>query len=66
MVHAFNEEKFKDVVDNGIKISGVVVEESQSAIHEYYFRRLGLVISTFIITILAISLYMYVRRLERK
>ena len=34
-------------------------EESKSAIHEYYFRRFGLVISTLIITLLAISLYMY-------
>ena len=66
MVHAFNEAKFKDVVDTGLKTSGVVVEESQAAIHEYYFRRYGLVISTFIITILALSLYLFVRRLERK
>ena len=66
MVHAFNEEKFRDVVDKGIKISGLIAEESKSAIHEYYFRRLGLVISTLIITILAMSLYLYVRRLERK
>ena len=66
MVHAFNKEKFEDIVDNGMKISGIVVEESHAAIHEYYFRRFGLVISTFIITILAISLYLYVRRLERK
>jgi predicted CXXCH cytochrome family protein len=66
MVHAFNEEKFKEVVDNGIKISGLIGEESKLAIHEYYFRRFGLVVSTFIITILAISLYLYVRRLEHR
>ena len=66
MVHAFNEEKFKEVVDNGIKTAGLIAGESKLAIHEYYFRRLGLVVSTFIITILAISLYLYVRRLEHR
>jgi hypothetical protein len=44
----------------------LIAEESQSAIHEYYFRRFGLVIATCIITLLALSLYLYVRRLERK
>jgi predicted CXXCH cytochrome family protein len=66
MVHAFNETKFKEVVDGGIKTSSIIAEESKAAIHEYYFRRFGLVISTLIITMLAISLYLYVRRLERK
>jgi len=66
MVHAFSEGKFKEVVDNGIKISALIAEESQSAIHEYYFRRFGLVIATCIITLLALSLFLYVRRLERR
>jgi predicted CXXCH cytochrome family protein len=66
MVHAFNEQKFKTVVDNGMKTAAIVSEEAHTAIHDYYFRRLGLVISTLIITMLAVSLYMYVRRLERK
>ncbi len=66
MVHAFNEAKFKEVVDNGLKTADLVETESQSAIHEYFFRRIGLAIATIIITILAISLYAFVRRLERK
>ncbi|MGD1044098.1 MAG: ammonia-forming cytochrome c nitrite reductase subunit c552 [Bacteroidota bacterium] len=66
MVHAFSEGKFREIVENGIRISSMIGEESQSAIHEYYFRRFGLVISTLIITLLAISLYLYVRRLERR
>jgi len=65
MVHAFNEPKFKEVVDNGLKTANLVVLESQTSIHEYFFRRIGLVISTFIITILAVVLYLFVRRLER-
>ncbi|MCX6122193.1 MAG: cytochrome c3 family protein [Ignavibacteriales bacterium] len=66
MVHAFNEGKFREIVDNGIKVSSVIAEEATAAIQEYYFRRFGLVISTLIITLLAISLYLYVRRLEKK
>jgi predicted CXXCH cytochrome family protein len=66
MVHAFNEGKFRDVVEHGMNVASIVSEDARAAIHDYYFRRWGLVISTFIITILAISLYTYVRRLERK
>ena len=66
MVHAFNEAKFKEVVDIGLKTAGIVVSESQSSIDEYYFRRIGLAVATIIITILAASLYTFVRRLERR
>ena len=65
MVHAFNEEKFIEVIGNGLKTTAFIAEESNTAIHEYFFRRIGLVISTFILTILAVSVYLYVRRLER-
>ena len=66
MVHAFNEAKFQEVVDNGLKTADFVISESQSSIHEYFFRRIGLAVSTIIITILALALYAFVRRLERK
>jgi len=66
MVHAFNESKFKEVVDNGLKTANEVIQESQTSIHEYFFRRIGLGISTIILSILAVSLYVYVRRLEKK
>jgi hypothetical protein len=54
------------VVDNGLKTADFVISESQSSIHEYFFRRIGLAVSTIIITILALALYAFVRRLERK
>ena len=65
-VHAFNEKKLETVVDKGMKSAEEVSGEAGEAIHEYYFRRWGLGISTIIITILAISLYSYIRRIERK
>ncbi|MEW5799157.1 MAG: cytochrome c3 family protein [Bacteroidota bacterium] len=66
MVHSFNEQQFNEVISAGIAVASIVQTEAQSAVDEYYFRRKGLGISTFIITILAISLYTYIRRLERK
>jgi predicted CXXCH cytochrome family protein len=65
-VHAFSEEKFTEVINNGLKTSAFIVVESESAIREYYFRRIGLAIATLIITLVALFLFLYVRRLEKK
>jgi hypothetical protein len=64
-VHAFNEGQFREVVAKGFVSASVVQGEAQSAIDEYYFRRIGLGVATLIITIVAISLYIFIRRLER-
>lgn len=66
MVHSFNEEQFREIVTAGISVASLVQSEAQSAVDEYYFRRKGLGISTFIITVLAISLYLYIRKIESK
>ncbi len=66
MVHSFDEAKFRAVVEKGIGVSKEVAEEGRQAIHEYYFRRWGLGVATLIITIVGISLYVTVRRIERK
>jgi hypothetical protein len=64
-VHAFNEEKFEEVINKGLKTASYVELESENAIHEYYFRRIGLAIATIIITLMALLLFLYVRRLEK-
>jgi len=66
MVHSFNEQKFAETVDKGLKTAALVSSEGQAALEEYRFRRIGLGIASIIITILAISLYVFIRRLERK
>lgn len=66
IVHAFDETKLRDAVDKGLAISSVVKIEAERAIDEYYFRRIGLGIATLIITIVGISLYLLIRRIERK
>jgi len=64
MIHSFNEAKFREVVSAGISVTLFVQSEAQKAIDEYYFRRKGLGISTLIITILAVSLYLYIKKIE--
>jgi hypothetical protein len=66
MVHAFNEGRFKEVAAKGISVSATVTEEANKALDEYVFRRLGLGFATLAITLLAISLYVYIRRVERR
>lgn len=63
-VHSFDEAKLREVVLKGLNATTFASDEAHSALDEYVFRRIGLGIATLIITILAISLYLYIRRLE--
>jgi len=65
-VHAFNETKFREVVEKGLVTASVVTSDATQAIHEHAFRRIGLGVATLIITIVAVSLYLFIRRLERR
>ena len=66
MVHSFNEQKFRETIGKGLATTSFVTEEAHHAIDEYFFRRIGLGVATLIITILAVSLYLFIRRIERK
>ena len=66
MVHASDVARFSGVVEKGLKTADIVAGEGQEAIDEYYFRRIGLGVATLIITVLAVSLYVFIRRLERR
>ncbi len=66
MVHSFDEAKFNEVIDKGLKVTSSVKVEAADAIHEFYFRRIGLGVSLVIISFLALILYFYIRRIERK
>jgi hypothetical protein len=54
------------VVDKGLVAAGVVAGEGRQAIDEYYFRRWGLGVATLIITVVGISLYVTIKRIERR
>jgi hypothetical protein len=66
MVHSFDEKQFQQVVEKGLKTADGISADARHAVEDYYFRRWGLGVATLIITVLSISLYLYIRRLERK
>jgi hypothetical protein len=66
IVHSFDFEKFKAVVDRGLSIATAAKQEGDQAVHEYYVRRIGLGIATLFMTLLAVSLFLIIRRMEGK
>lgn len=66
VVHSFNEEKFRAVAEKGLATAGVVRQEAELAIGEFFFRRIGLGIATLVITILVVVLFLYLRRIEAR
>ncbi len=66
MVHAFNLEKFREVTTKGRMTAAEVTGSAQAALEEHQFRRVGFGISTGILTLLVISLALYIRRMEQK
>ncbi|MEX2116116.1 MAG: cytochrome c3 family protein [Bacteroidota bacterium] len=65
-IHAFDTKRLLEVAGGGKVTAETVVTEAEGAIDEYYFRRIGLGVSTLIITILAISLFLYIKRIEKE
>jgi predicted CXXCH cytochrome family protein len=65
-VHTFDPAKFKDIVGKGLLISSDATADAKQAIHEYYFRRVGLGVSVFLISLLVFGLFLYLRRIEKK
>jgi predicted CXXCH cytochrome family protein len=66
MVHAFNEARFREVATKGLLVSATVSQEATQALDEYVFRRVGLGLATLAITVLAASLYVFIKKLERR
>ena len=65
-VHSFDLQKFREVVGAGLGSALIVAGEAKKLIEEYYFRRWGLGVASLIISVLAVSLYTYIRRIERR
>ncbi len=64
-IHAFNPDSVTTVAAKGDSTALKVLANAEALIGEYYFRRIGFLIATFIITILAIALYLKIRRMEK-
>jgi len=65
MVHSFDQSKFSETIDKGLNVTTSVTQDMSNAIDDYYFRRWGLGVSSLIITILAMSLFFYIKRIEK-
>ena len=65
IIHSFDEERFNPVLQRGLKLASDVSGDANKAVDEYYFRRTGLLVVSLIITCLGVSLYIFIRRIER-
>lgn len=66
ITHTSNLDEFKREIMPGYELIDMVIKVGTDAIDEYYFRRWGLGISTLLITILVIALYLKIKQIERK
>ena len=64
LVHAFDSMIVAEEADKGIALAATVKANASGLIEEYYFRRKGLGLATLFITILALALYLKIRRLD--
>ena len=65
VLHSADLEKYKESIQKGFEITTKAEKAGQDAVDDYYFRRKGLGIVTIMVTILAILLYLKIKRLEK-
>jgi predicted CXXCH cytochrome family protein len=59
-------EKYLNTINEGFKITNKAKIDGEEAVNEYYFRRLGLGVSTIFITIICVTLYFKLKKIEKK
>lgn len=64
--HYGDAEKYINSISEGFKITSKAKITGKEAVDEYYFRRLGLGVSTVFITLLCITLYLKLKKIEKK
>lgn len=65
-IHSFKVDELAEVACPGIATVMAAHKAGDAAVREYHFRRQGLAIASFIITLLAILLYLKIRRIDRE
>lgn len=65
VIHSFDTGRVRETVGKGLAAAAAVKLEGEAAVDQYYFRRMGLGVSTLVITVLAVALWLYIRRIER-
>lgn len=64
-VHTFNLEEYEKEIEPGFQLAKETVQNGQTAVDNYYFRRKGLLVSTIIVSLLVVLLYIKLRRIEK-
>ncbi|MBM2815105.1 MAG: hypothetical protein HW421_1867 [Ignavibacteria bacterium] len=64
-IHLANFRVFKETLQPGFEITKKAAIEGKNAIDDYHFRRTGLGFATIIVTILALSLYLKIKKIEK-
>ena len=65
MLHSYSIDSVAPQAEAGIQKADTVKTNSAALIDEYYFRRKGLGLATLFITIMAVALYLLIRRIEK-
>jgi predicted CXXCH cytochrome family protein len=66
VTHYSSLDKYMNTINDGFKITTKAKTTGEEAIQEYYFRRLGLGVSTVFITILGVALYLKLKKVEKR
>ncbi len=64
LIHSFDLEKVKPEAEKGMQLAAATHLRGLDIIEDYYFRRKGLAISTIIITLLAIVIWIKIKRFD--
>jgi hypothetical protein len=65
-IHAFDLSAFSEVIDPGRRVADNALRDAEAANEEYVFRRVGLAVTTLLITLTIICLFLYIRHIERR
>ena len=65
-IHSFKAPELEAAVRPGLNIVAAARKVGEEAIHEYYFRRQGLVVATLIVTLVIVLLYLKIRQLDKE
>jgi hypothetical protein len=66
VIHYSNLEKFTGSINEGFNITNKAKITGEESIKDYYVRRIGLGVSTILITIICVALYFKLRKIEKK
>jgi hypothetical protein len=65
-IHSFEVKDLREAAEPGLELIARARSAGEEAVHEYKFRRQGLVVSTLIVTFLVILLWLKIRQIERR